>query len=126
MVSSLSSLLRSISLRPLRTLRPLALVLPALLAFGPLAPGAADAPRRIVAAPPPATIVRITGTAADGFGIKHYDGSWDYPPTTSEALAECEGYDTRVDTVRCRVQTRVWYRDLGRTKRAIDWARHRP
>ena len=69
------------------------------------------------------TIVEVTGNREDGFTVRHYDGSVDHLPTISEARAECLEYDTRLDRVRCRVETRVWYRDLGRTKRAIAYAR---
>lgn len=73
--------------------------------------------------PPPDTIVRITGDAANGFGIHHHDGSALFPPTDSEALAECGEYATRVERVRCRTEVRVWYRDLAATKRAIRYQR---
>ncbi|MEI5673044.1 MULTISPECIES: hypothetical protein [unclassified Nocardioides] len=73
-------------------------------------------------APAPDTIVEITGDAANGFEIHHYDGSALYPPTDSEARAECGEYDTRVARVRCRTEVRVWYRDLGDLKQALDWA----
>lgn len=69
------------------------------------------------------TIVEVTGNREDGFTIRHYDGSVDHPPTISEARAECLEYDTRLDRVRCRVETRVWYRDLGQIKRAIAYAK---
>ena len=72
--------------------------------------------------PPPDTVVRVTGTAEDGFGIYHYDGSSLFPPTDSEALAECNEYDTRVARVRCRVGVRVWYRDLADLKDALRLA----
>jgi hypothetical protein len=74
--------------------------------------------------PPDGTIVRVTGDAANGFGIEHYDGTWLYPPTDSEAMAECGEYDTVVDRVRCRTEVRIWYRDLAKTRRAIRWARY--
>lgn len=73
--------------------------------------------------PPDDTIVRITGNAADGFGIHHYDGTELFPPTDSEARAECMEYDTRVQRVRCRTEVRTWYRDLADTKTALRWAR---
>ncbi|MFC5731147.1 MULTISPECIES: hypothetical protein [Nocardioides] len=75
-------------------------------------------------APPPAdTIVLIKGDAANGFGIKTYDGRWRYPPTDSEALAECGEYDTRIARVRCRVRVRTWYRDLAATQKTIRYYR---
>jgi hypothetical protein len=78
-----------------------------------------------VVAPPGDTIVDITGDAANGFEIHYYDGTSLFPPTDSEARAECGEYDTRVARVRCRTKVRVWYRDLAATKQALDWA-HQP
>jgi len=63
------------------------------------------------------------GTAEEGFGIHFYDGSALFPPTDSEARAECEEYDRRVAVVRCRTQVRVWYRDLADLKQALRYAR---
>jgi len=75
-----------------------------------------------VGPPPDDTIVEVTGDAANGFEIRHYDGTELYPPTDSEARAECGEYDTRVDRVRCRTEVRTWYRDLGDLQQALDWA----
>lgn len=72
--------------------------------------------------PPPKTIVAVEGDKANGFAIHHYDGSATFPPTDSEAAAECSAYDPRVKRVRCKVQVRTWYRDLGRLKRALRFA----
>lgn len=72
--------------------------------------------------PPGDTIVEVTGDKANGFEIQHYDGTAQYPPTDSEARAECSEYDTRVDRVRCRTEVRTWYRDLGDLQQALDWA----
>jgi hypothetical protein len=72
--------------------------------------------------PPPDTIVSVTGDAANGFEIEHYDGTWLFPPTDSEARAECAEYDTRVARVRCRVEVRTWYRDLADLEQALAWA----
>jgi len=74
--------------------------------------------------PPDDTIVEIRGDAANGFAIRHYDGSEVFPPTDSEARAECNEYSSRVDRVRCRTEVRTWYRDLAQTKTALRWARH--
>lgn len=75
------------------------------------------------AAPTPApsgsTIVEVTGSAEDGFGIHRLDGSVTYPPTDSEALAECGEYDTLRARVRCRTQVRTWYADLAELQRTI-------
>jgi hypothetical protein len=72
--------------------------------------------------PPDNTIVKVEGNRYDGFGIHYFDGSSIYPPTDSEALAECAEYDTRVAVVRCKTEVRVWYRDLGQLKRALRYA----
>ncbi|WP_404447971.1 hypothetical protein LG315_06490 [Microbacterium marinum] len=74
------------------------------------------------AAPPPDTVVQVTGDAANGFEILYADGSGLFPPTDSEALAECSEYDTRVERVRCRTEVRTWYRDLAVLQQALDWA----
>lgn len=68
------------------------------------------------------TIVEVTGDAANGFEIHHYDGSAQFPPTDSEAAAECAEYDTRIARVRCRTEVRTWYRDLADLQQALDWA----
>jgi len=72
--------------------------------------------------PPDDTIVSVTGDAANGFGIEFYDGSALFPPTDSEARAECGEYDTRIERVRCRVEVRTWYRDLADLQQALHWA----
>ncbi len=72
--------------------------------------------------PPDDTIVDIHGDAANGFEIRHYDGSSLFPPTDSEARAECNEYATRLARVRCRVEVRTWYRDLAATQQALRWA----
>ena len=73
---------------------------------------------------PPAgsTIVDVDGDRDHGFVIRHYDGTVDYPPTLSEAVAECGEYARRRERLRCRTAQRVWYRDLGQLKRALDHA----
>jgi hypothetical protein len=72
--------------------------------------------------PPGDTIVEVTGDAANGFEIRHYDGTELFPPTDAEARAECGEYDKRVDRVRCRTEVRTWYRDLADLRQALDWA----
>ena len=68
------------------------------------------------------TIVAVRGDGAHGFSIRHYDGTTDFPPTGSEARAECSEYGHVVARVRCRTEVRTWYRDLGDLKRALAWA----
>ncbi|TIC84398.1 hypothetical protein [Nocardioides sp. GY 10127] len=69
------------------------------------------------------TIVRVTGDAENGFGVKYFDGSSVFPPTLSEALAECSEYHRATRRVRCRTEVVTWYRDLGDLQRAIAYAR---
>ena len=88
----------------------------ALLGVGLPATGSA------VRAPAPDTIVAVSGGQENGFEIEYYDGSALYPPTDSEALAECGEYDTRVQRVRCRTEVKIWYRDLGDLQQALEWA----
>jgi hypothetical protein len=76
-----------------------------------------------VSEPAPKTIVQVEGDKANGFGIHYYDGTSIYPPTDSEAYAECGEYDRYADRVRCRTEVRVWYRDLRDLKRSIAYAR---
>ena len=71
----------------------------------------------------PDTIVRVEGDAANGFGVHRLDGSATYPPTDSEARAECGEYDRFRARVRCRTEVRTWYRDLAELQRSLDWAR---
>ncbi|WP_193611346.1 hypothetical protein [Nocardioides lijunqiniae] len=70
----------------------------------------------------PPVIVEVEGDAADGFGIHYDDGTALFPPTDSEAYAECGEYDRRVARVRCRTEVRVWYRDLADLRRALEHA----
>ena len=72
--------------------------------------------------PPGDTIVHVEGDKANGFGVYYYDGSAIFPPTDSEARAECGEYDTRVARVRCRTEVRVWYRDLADLQQALNHA----
>ena len=106
--------------RPLRLLALLASCLAGVVVTMTVQPGTAAAPRWT---PPPDTIVSVEGSARDGFGIHFYDGSALFPPTDSEARAECEEYDTRVAVVRCLTEVRVWYRDLADLKQALRYAR---
>jgi len=73
--------------------------------------------------PPDDTIVNVTGNAEEGFGIEHYDGTALFPPTWSEARAECGEYDTRVKRVKCRTHVRTWCHDLADVKDALRLAR---
>ena len=109
-------------LRRPRTALPVLAVLAALLA---LLGGGVVVVAAATGGPPGDTIVEVTGDAANGFEIRHYDGSVVYPPTDSEARAECGEYDRRVRRVRCRTQVRTWYRDLADLQQALDWAQRR-
>lgn len=84
--------------------------------------GAGAAVATTAEATDPDTIVRVEGDAANGFGIHLYDGSAIYPPTDSEAKAECGEYDTVRARVRCRTEVRTWYRDLAEMRRSLEWA----
>lgn len=75
-----------------------------------------------VQAPAPDTIVAVTGDRANGFSIEFYDGSSLHPPTASEARAECDEYERRIQRVRCWTEVRTWYRDLGDLRQALEWA----
>ncbi|WP_232676383.1 hypothetical protein [Nocardioides sp. R-C-SC26] len=88
--------------------------------------GAADATDRAPRAGTPSErpiIVEVTGDAANGFGVHYADGSEIFPPTDSESIAECSEYDRRLDRVRCRVEVRIWYRDLGDLQRSLAYVR---
>ncbi|MFB9313370.1 hypothetical protein [Nocardioides plantarum] len=110
-------------------LLPVLMLLSALLALGLARPGAADAARPGASTTDGAgrdarpVIVQVEGTAADGFTLRYADGSSISPPTDSEAAAECAEYDTAVARLRCRVEVRTWYRDLGDLKRSLAWVR---
>jgi len=67
-------------------------------------------------------VVLVEGDAANGFGIHYLDGSAIFPPTDSEAAAECSEYDTRRERIRCRVEVRTWYRDLAVLRDALEHA----
>jgi hypothetical protein len=82
---------------------------------------AAAEPNEKTYEPHPKTIVEVTGDKWNGFGIHYYDGTEDFPPTNSEAKAECSEYSTRLERVKCRTEVRVWYRDLGDLKRSINY-----
>lgn len=97
------------------------LLLGALVAAGVATadPGGPDGRLR----PPPGdTIVAVEGDAANGFTIRYYDGHSISPPTWSESRAECGEYHSRDDRIRCRVEVRTWYRDLGDLRQALEWA----
>ena len=115
-------------------LRRLAALVIALLAVGGLAGGglavaAANEPTgRLVDpyVPPGDTIVLVQGDAANGFEIKHYDGTWLFPPTDSETMAECEEYDREIRQFRCKVSNRTWLRALGGFKETTRYYRSLP
>ena len=72
--------------RPLRLLALLASCLAGVVVTMTVQPGTAAAPRWT---PPPDTIVRVVGTAEEGFAIHFHDGTALFPPTDCEARAEC-------------------------------------
>lgn len=95
-------------------------------AVGALGLAGANATGAVMApAFPGDTIVEVTGDAANGFEIHHLDGTGVFPPTDSEARAECGEYDTRAARVRCRTEVRTWYRDLADLKLALAYAHSR-
>jgi hypothetical protein len=107
-------------------LRRLAALLVALLAVGGLAAAAtADTATTLTDpyVPPADTIVQVEGDAANGFGIQHYDGTWLYPPTDSETMAECEEYDRFKRRFRCKVSNRTWLRALAGFKETTTYYR---
>lgn len=96
------------------------------LALLTLMPGGARAERPghiLVADPPPKTIVKVTGSAAEGFGIHYFDGTADFPPTKSESLAECAEYDSSKERVHCRTKVRTWYYALADMQVTIRYYR---
>lgn len=103
----------------------LALFLATLALIGTGSTGGAAAAEAARWQPPADTIVAVSGSALDGFTITRHDGSRLFPPTGSEARAECGEYDRRLARVRCRVEVATWYRDLGDLKRSLRWARSR-
>lgn len=107
-------------------LRRLAALLLAVLTVGGLAATASADPSTTHTDPyvPPAeTIVQVEGDASNGFGIRHYDGSWHYPPTDSETIAECEEYDRWIRRFRCKVSNRAWFRALEGFKHTTRYYR---
>ena len=97
-------------------LRRLAAFLLAVLIVGGLGASANGSPATTHTdpyVPPDETIVQVEGDASNGFGIRHYDGSWHYPPTDSETMAECEEYDRWIRRFRCKVSNRTWFRALA-------------
>ena len=73
--------------------------------------------------PPGDTITQVTGNAEEGFGIRHHDGSSEFPPAITEARAACGEHDTETERVRCRAKVRTLYRDLADLKDALRLAR---
>lgn len=68
-----------------------------------------------------ATIVEVEGDAANGFSIQRLNGTQEFPPTDSEASAECGEYDRKVRRVRCRTEVRQWYTDLADMRDTITY-----
>ena len=105
--------------RPLRLLALLASCLAGVVVTMTVQPGTAAAPRWT---PPPDTIVRVIGTAEEGFAIHFHDGSALFPPTDSEARAECAELRRQTARTRCWTEVRTWYRDLADLKQALRLA----
>ena len=107
-------------------LRRLAAFLLAVLAVGGLAASAtagSSSTHTDPYVPPAETIVQVEGDAANGFAIRHYDGSWHYPPTDSETMAECDEYDREIRRFRCKVSNRTWFRALAGFKQTTRYYR---
>ncbi len=107
-------------------LRRLAAFLLAVLAVGGLAASASAGSSKTYTdpyVPPDETIVQVEGDAVNGFAIRHYDGSWHYPPTDSETMAECEEYDRELRQFRCKVSNRTWFRALAGFKQTTRYYR---
>ncbi|MGZ4438428.1 MAG: hypothetical protein ACXVWZ_08580 [Nocardioides sp.] len=87
------------------------------------ATGAPSGPQKVYE-PTGDTIVDVSGDKLHGFTIRRYDGSVLTPPEASEAHAACAAMDPGLERIRCRVQARVWYRDLTQMKKAINYAKY--
>lgn len=76
---------------------------------------------------PPAasTIVDVSGDRDHGWTIEHYDGTVSYPPTFSEAKAECNEYHREANRKRCAGQLHTRNHFLWEMKRSLNWARSR-
>ena len=110
-------------------LRRIAALVLALFAVGGLAAAASagtSASLKDPYVPPGDTIVLVQGDAANGFEIKHYDGTWTFPPTDSETMAECEEYDREIRQFRCKVSNRTWLRALADFKETTKYYRSLP
>ena len=114
---------RLLAARPVALLGLIAGCLLTMLLTALLLPGPASAGDGWT--PPPDTVVSVRGSAADGFAIRHHDGSMLYPPTTSEAITECGEHAGQRARIRCRTRVRVWYRDLGGLQDTLRWASQR-
>lgn len=106
-------------------LRRLAAFLLAVAALGALTASATAGPTTHTDPylPPAETIVQVEGDAANGFAIRHYDGSWHYPPTDSETMAECQEYHREIRRFRCKVSNRTWFRALAGFKQTTRYYR---
>jgi hypothetical protein len=72
--------------------------------------------------PAPRTIVDVSGDRDHGWTIERYDGSVSYPPTVSEARAECDEYHRDTTRARCRATVHSSNHYLAELKRSLDWA----
>ncbi|HWU21531.1 MAG TPA: hypothetical protein VN088_08400 [Nocardioides sp.] len=106
-----------------RLVRALVLALATLVAGLALGAGLSPSAGDTVRAPRISglTITDIRGNADDGFDVQHLDGTIDYTETISEALAECQGYDTLRARARCRGHLTTWYADLAVQQQTIRY-----
>ena len=107
-------------------MRPFALLIGGLVTVAATTVGVAGLARADSDSAPGAErpiIVEVSGDAANGFGIEYAGGGASYPPTDSEAMAECSEYDTRLARVKCRAEVRTWYRDLGDLQASLAYVR---
>lgn len=72
--------------------------------------------------PPGDTIVSVTGDKANGFEIRHFDGSEEFPPPTPRRGPSAVSTTRRLDCFRCRVETQPGTATSATSEQALDWA----
>ena len=105
--------------RPLRLLALLASCLAGVVVTMTVQPGTAAAPRWT---PPPDTIVRVVGTAEEGFAIHFHDGSRPLPAHRQRGAGGVRRVRRQTARTRCWTEVRTWYRDLADLKQALRLA----